>query len=93
MSKYHASQEYTIHTRKPGRFEGGVISYPIVDSLKELARQVAKVQRMKVHKDPAWHSIIRVTRGVRNPTWHGDYVFRDGKLIKVKGATKPWLPL
>ena len=37
MSKYHASQEYTIHTRKPGRFEGGVISYPVVDSLKELS--------------------------------------------------------
>lgn len=83
MPKYHASQEYTIHTRKPGRFEGGVISYPIVNSLAELAHQVVKVQAMRVHKDHAWHSVIRVNRGLRNPTWHGDYVLRDGKLIKV----------
>ena len=93
MAKYHASQDYTVHTRKPGRYEGGVIVYPGVNSLRELAQQVAKVQRMKVHKDHSWDSIIRVNRGIRNPTWHGDYVFRDGKLIKVKGATKPWLPL
>ena len=83
MTKYHASQEYTIPSRKPGRYEGGVICYPMVGSLKELAEQVVRAHRMRVHKDHAFHSTIQVFKGVRDPKWIGDYDLRDGKLIKI----------
>jgi len=83
MANYHASQGYTMPMRKPGRYEGGVIAYPMVGSLGELAEQIAKVHRMKVHKDHAFHSTIQVFRGVRDPKWIGDYDMRDGKLIKI----------